>query len=275
MPHLDRRGFLTLLAAGSAAALAGCSSPTSSRSAPTGTSPSADQAVASRASAARASLPPIPPPHPGHAQVFDRLPADAGPAIALTVDDGYDRATVAAYVRFATDSGLALTFNPNGTYAAEWAPHADTLAPLIAAGQVQIGNHTFSHADLRKLKPAKITAELERNEDWIQKTFGITSRPWWRPPYGRHNSEIDAVAAAAGYTHVAMWNGSLGDSSLLTPEALMAQAARYIQPGTILLGHANHPTVTHLYDKLVELIRSRELTPKTLDQAFGTSRAGG
>ena len=60
------------------------------------------------------------------------------------MDDGHDRESVAAYVRFATDSGLALTSNSNGSYAAEWAPHADALAPLIAAGQVQIGNHTFS-----------------------------------------------------------------------------------------------------------------------------------
>ena len=41
------------------------------------------------------------------------------------MDDGHDRETVAAHVRFATDSGLALTSNSNGSYAAEWAPHAD------------------------------------------------------------------------------------------------------------------------------------------------------
>ena len=207
--------------------------------------------------------------------MFDRLPAAAGSSIALTVDDGYDRATVAAYVRFATDSGLALTFNPNGCYAEEWAPHADELAPLIAAGQVQIGNHTFSHKDLRRLTAAQITAELERNEAWIEKTFGITARPWYRPPFGFHNPEIDAVAARSGFTHVAMWNGSLGDSRLLTPQVLLAQADRYVRPGVLMLGHANHPTVTHLYDQLVELIRSRDLTPKTLDEAFGTSRATG
>ena len=42
-----------------------------------------------------------------------------------------------------------------------------------------------------------------------------------------------------------------------------------------MLGHANHPTVTHLYGQLVELIRTRNLTPVTLDEAFGTSRASG
>lgn len=277
---LDRRSFLTLLAAGSAAALAGCAAPAGQRAAQhSGTVPAFDPALAfvpdAQPTPAAPALPPIPPPHPGSSRVYEVLPAAAGPVIALTIDDGYDRETVAAYVRFATDSGLAVTFNPNGAYAAEWGPHAPALAPLIAAGQVQIGNHTFNHPDLCKVPAARITAELERNDDWIQKTFGITSRPWYRPPFGSHNAHVDAVAAQAGYTHVAMWNGSLGDSAALTPEVLMAQASKYVRPGTILLGHANHPTVTHLYEQLVELIRSRELTAKTLDQVFGTSRAVG
>jgi peptidoglycan/xylan/chitin deacetylase (PgdA/CDA1 family) len=219
--------------------------------------------------------PPIPLPRPGPPRVVSDLPPTAGPAIALTVDDGFDRETVRAYVQFATDSGVALTFNPNARYAEEWAPHARTLAPLIASGQVQIGNHTFSHADLVRLPADGVRTEIERNEDWIQKTFGITSRPWLRPPYGHHDAEVDRVAADVGFTHVALWNASIGDSSPLTQRELLARMRQHVRAGTILLGHANYPAVTHVYDQLVELIRERGLTPRTLDQLFGTSRATG
>jgi len=41
------------------------------------------------------------------------------------------------------------------------------------------------------------------------------------------------------------------------------------------LGHANHPTVLGCFDQLVALIHSRTLTPVTLDEMFGTSRATG
>jgi len=41
------------------------------------------------------------------------------------------------------------------------------------------------------------------------------------------------------------------------------------------LGHANHPTVLGCFDQLVTLIHSRTLTPVTLDEMFGTSRATG
>ena len=109
----------------------------------------------------------------------------------------------------------------------------------------------------------------------MQKTFGITARPYWRPPFGRHSPEIDEVAAGLGYTRVVMWNGSLSDSEVETPQFLMAEAAKYLQPGVINLGHANHPAVLSCFDQLADLIRSRALTPVTLDEMFGTSRAVG
>jgi peptidoglycan-N-acetylglucosamine deacetylase len=195
--------------------------------------------------------------------------------VALTIDDGYDRATVAAYVRFAFDTGIPITFNPNGCYAGVWEPHAATLQPLIEAGQVQIGNHTFDHKDLRSLSDTAIQAQVERNDEWVQRTFGITTRPWFRPPFGFRTERTDAAVGAVGYTRILMWNGSFGDSALLTPQVLMEQATRYLQPGVIMLGHANHRTVTGLYRQLTDLIRHRDLQPVTLDAAFATSRAAG
>ncbi|HWE91894.1 MAG TPA: polysaccharide deacetylase family protein [Pseudonocardiaceae bacterium] len=213
------------------------------------------------------------PPAPGGDTVLSHGPA-GNRNIALTVDDGFCADCVAGYVEFAKASGIHLTFSPNGTYAASWQPHADTLRPLIEAGQVQIMNHTFSHTDLRKLTDAKITAELERNDEWVTQHFGITTRPYYRPPYGFHNPHIDGVAGRLGYTRTVLWNGSYADSELITPQFLMSQADKYLRPGTIMLGHANHPTVLGLFNQIVDMIKQRQLNPVTLDEMFGTTRAG-
>jgi len=69
-----------------------------------------------------------------------------------------------------------------------------------------------------------------------------------------------------------MWNGSFGDSRLLTPDVLLTQARRYLQPGTVMLGHANHLTIARLFDAVLELLREHDLRPVTLDEMFGTSR---
>lgn len=194
----------------------------------------------------------------------------AGNRIVLTVDDGYNDEVVAGYVNFAMRTGTRLTFSPNGLYAHAWAPHANTLKPLIERGQIQIINHTFNHPDLRKLPDQQIRAELERNEEWVHRTFGTTTRPYYRPPYGGRNSHVDGVAADLGYLNSVMWNGSYGDDQVVSPQYLMSQASKYLKPGVIMLGHANHPTVLGLFDQIMDLIRQRRLNPVTLHEMFGT-----
>jgi peptidoglycan-N-acetylglucosamine deacetylase len=219
-------------------------------------------------------LPPIPPARPGPPAIYFGAPGRTR-QIALTIDDGYSAATVAGYVEFAQRSGIPLTFSPNGVYQEIWNRHAPALHPLIEAGQVQIGNHTWTHRNMVDLSDAAVQADIERNEDWIQRTFGVTSRPWFRPPYGARNRRTDAVAGDIGFTHILMWNGSFGDSLLLTPTVLLAQARRYLTPGTIMLGHANHATILRLFSQVEQLIAQRRLQPVTLDGMFHTSRATG
>ena len=259
-----------MLALGLAGALTSCSAARATTA----------QAAAPAPAAAPAGvppLPPVPPPRPGPSQVVHQGPTGptAGRRIALTIDDGTSTEVVAGYVAFARCVGVHLTLSPNGTYQRQWAPHAGALRPLVAAGQVQIINHTFTHRDLRTLAPAGIRDELVRNDDWVIDTFGTTTRPYYRPPYGRHSPAIDEVAAGLGYTRTVLWNGSFSDSEVVTPEFLLSQARKYLQPGVINLGHANHPTVLGVFDQIMDLIRSRNLTPVTLDEMFATSRATG
>jgi peptidoglycan/xylan/chitin deacetylase (PgdA/CDA1 family) len=241
-----------MLGLGLAVWVGGCAAPAAADD-PKRARPAA--ATASRADAA--SAPPSPSP---------------GRRIALTVDDGYASDVVAGYVEFARRTGIHLTFSPNGTYTAAWAPRAAVLRPLIDAGQVQIMNHTFSHPWLTRMPAGRVREELERNEQWIAATFGTSSRPYWRPPYGAHNASVDAVARGAGFPTPVMWTGSYGDATAVTPQFLLAQARRYLTPGTIVLGHANHPTVLGLLDQISAIIRERDLQPVTLDEFFGSHR---
>jgi len=214
----------------------------------------------------------IPPPHPGTPSVVWNGPNGTN-QIALTIDDGYCGPCIAKYVAFALTSGVHITFNPNGTFGSLWTPAiVETLHPLIANGQVQIGNHTWDHANLLNLSSSAISDELTRNDEWIQTTFGITSRPWFRPPYGYYNQRVEDTAAELGYTRIMMWNGSFGDSTFISPQELLNLANKYLKPGAIMLGHLNHPTILPLFDQIQSIIAVRNLDPVTLDEMFGTSR---
>jgi peptidoglycan-N-acetylglucosamine deacetylase len=268
--QLDRRLFFGLLAAGLAATIAGCRD--GADGAPPGGPPAAEPPPPpSGPPGWDESLPPAPPSSaPGPNRVLSTGPSGTD-RIALTVDDGYSGQVVAGYVDFAVRTGIHLTFSPNGMYAHSWAPHAETLKPLLERGQVQIINHTFSHRDLRRMTDPQVRAELERNEEWVSRTFGTSTKPYYRPPFGFHNTHIDGLAGDLGYRNTVMWSGSYGDSKLVTPQFLMDQANRYLRPHVIMLGHANHPTVLGLFDQIVELIRQRNLQPVTLNEMFGSA----
>ncbi|MBI4901407.1 MAG: polysaccharide deacetylase family protein [Actinobacteria bacterium] len=193
-----------------------------------------------------------------------------GPYMAWTIDDGTDPAVVEAYAQMAEQTGNRLTFFLNGNQPA-WTMHAQRLRPLVESGQVQLGNHTWSHPDLRTLSAQAVQEQLQRNEDFIQSTYGVSSKPFYRPPFGAINAGVRSAAAAIGFTAPTLWYGSLSDSSVLTSEQVSEFADQWFGAGRIVIAHANHPGVINAMPHLVELIVTRGLRTVTLRDVFATS----
>lgn len=265
---MDRRGFMTLLAAGTATALAGCTSTGDSELPSAGAPTTAAPAPAAPASAPRT----LPPPPPASAKVtvppgpLTALPG-AGRNLALTIDDGTDAEVVEAYIQFAEDTGARFTFFVTGQYDA-WTDLAPRLRPLVDSGQIQLGNHTWSHPDLTTLSESGIAEELGRTQGLLRNVYGVDGTPFFRPPFGYRDTRLDRIAADHGYTVPTLWYGSLSDSGLITEEYLLKVAHEFFQPQAIVIGHANHPTVTRCYPELVEIIIERKLSMVTLDDMF-------
>ena len=281
--RLGRRRALQLLASGLALALAGCSSVArlaARKRPPTTTTtgyPVAQPApiVPDAGGGPPVNLGNIPPLKPGTAKVVSAGPHGTH-QIALTLDDGYCAGCIAQYVAFARQSGIHMTLNPNGVFGELWTPSiVSDVRAMVANRQVQIGNHTWNHANLLPLSATAIATEIRRNEDWIGQTFGVTGRPYFRPPYGYYNQRVTQVAGELGYTTILMWNGTFGDATPETPTQIIALAEQWLQPGTIMLGHLNHPAILGLLDQIQGIIESRGLEPVTLDEMFGTSRVSG
>jgi peptidoglycan-N-acetylglucosamine deacetylase len=280
MDRLGRRRFMKLLAGGAALALAGCtggSRALTRRRRTVVLPPVASSApiVADAGGGPPLTFDTIPPARPGAARVVSSAPSSTR-QIALTIDDGYCGECIARYVDFAHQSGIHITFNPNGAFNKLWTPSiVSSVREMIALQQVQIGNHTWSHPNLLGISDTAIAREITRNEDWIAQTFGVTARPYFRPPYGNYNAHVKSVAGELGYTTILMWNGTFGDATVETPTELIQLAEQWMQPGTIMLGHLNHPAILSLFDQVQHIITSRNLQPVTLDEMFGTSRITG
>ncbi len=174
---------------------------------------------------------------------------------------------VRLYTQFAQDTGVRLTYFVNGQYDS-WTDNATLLRPLVDSGQIQLGNHTWSHPDLTTVSKSRIADELTKNHKFLKTTYGVDAAPYFRPPYGKHNATVDSVAADLGYTVPTLWYSSLSDSSLITEDYILQMANQYFTPQTIVIGHLNYLPVTHVYPQLVEIIRNRNLRTVTLNDVF-------
>src|SRR6202051_1469411 len=135
---------------------------------------------------------------PAPAGVLTRLPGD-GNQLALTVDDGASVPVVGAFAQFCRDTGTRLTFFVNGVNSS-WSVNAPALRPMVDSGQIQMGNHTWSHPYLNRIGLSAVADQIRRNADFLNGTYGMNGAPFFRPPYGVHNADIDRVAADLGYT---------------------------------------------------------------------------
>ena len=268
---MERRGFLLFLAAGLAGAAVGSGTAdlVDPRKAPAA-SPEPAEAVAARPVAAVGRAGPAEGPVPPPTGVVTELPG-SGRSLALTIDDGTSSEVVAAFIAFAVDSGVRLTFFPNGRYRS-WTDNAAGLRPLVDSGQVALGNHTWSHPDLTTLPDRQVTEEIRRNRDFLATTFGVRDSPFFRPPFGARNARTDAIAADLGHPTIAMWNGTLGDHRPVTADELVAAARRWFAAQAVVIGHANHPTVTTVYDQLLAVLDERSLQTVTLADVWARPR---
>ena len=266
---MDRRVFLSGVGLSLASFLVACASP---KSAPNAAAP-VDELTGALAPLPEASpapmLLPFDPKSPKYslpAGALTELPTSNN-SMAWTVDDGFTADVVMKYAEFVRDSGARMTFfvcaGSQG-----WSDAAEILKPLVASGQVQIANHTFTHSDLTQLSDAEIQDTLMRNHVLIQNIFGVDARPYYRPPFGRWDSRTAAAASAVGYTVPVMWYGSLSDSGEIAPELLLQFADKWFVPERIVIGHANHPAVTTVFPQLVEILNSRNLVTVTLNDVY-------
>lgn len=170
-------------------------------------------------------------------------------------------------MKFAQDTGARFTFFVTGSFDG-WTDHRDELRPLVESGQIQLGNHTWTHPALTELSGKQIADELGRTKRFLKNTYGVDGTPYYRPPFGYRNAAVDAVAADLGYTMPTLWYGSLSDSGLITEKYLVQCARKYFQPQSVVIGHANHDPVTKVYPKLVDIIKRRNLRMVTLDDYF-------
>jgi peptidoglycan/xylan/chitin deacetylase (PgdA/CDA1 family) len=98
-----------------------------------------------------------------------------------------------------------------------------------------LGNHTYSHADLTLLSPARFFLEVDRTAAVVRRLTGRPTR-WLRPPYGAVDATTRRLAVRRGY-RVALWTVDPQDWRRPGVAAIVGNVLRHTGRGDVVLLH--------------------------------------
>lgn len=160
--------------------------------------------------------------------------------VALTFDAGSDRGYAAQILNTLKASGVKASFGITGKWAEA---NADLVRRMVNEGHT-VFNHTYSHRSLTgyssqsaRLSYAQRADELWKTESILQKVAGISTKPYFRPPYGDYDTSVLVDVRTRGYTLNLMWSvDSLGWRGL-TKGQIVQRVVGGLEPGAMYLFH--------------------------------------
>lgn len=188
--------------------------------------------------------------------------------IALTFDDGPGPHT-ARLVGMLRSKGARATFFMTGTMVRANPGIARQVANTVG---MEIGNHTATHAQLTQVGSTQLRREINGNRTTIEQATGRNITVF-RPPYGSHNSTVDAMAATAGES-VILWDVDTNDWQTRSAIATRRAVAQQARPGSIVLMHDIHGSTVDAVPGIIDDLQGQGYVLVTVSELLGGTDPG-
>jgi peptidoglycan/xylan/chitin deacetylase (PgdA/CDA1 family) len=190
------------------------------------------------------------------------------PAVALTFDAGSDTGFTAQILDTLATERIKGSFGLTG----RWAEQNPDLVRRIVADGHHLVNHTYSHRSWTGFSSATAPlnrdvriSELDKAEQAFKTIANATAKPWFRPPFGDVDTEMDRLLGQMGYKYNALWTvDSLGWMGK-TAAQIVEICRKGIVPGGILLFHVGSQSQdANALLPIIQEIRAAGLQPGSL-----------
>ena len=149
----------------------------------------------------------------------------------------------------------------------------DFVRKVVTAGH-EIFNHTYDHPHLPTLTDAEIVTELDKVNASLASVVGSTSmistRPFFRAPYGDRDERVMNVALKNGY-HGVYWTVDAHDweeSTGVTPAEVVGRIISNLKSGNIYLMHVGDNITGDVLDQVFTEIEAKGYKIVSLTQGI-------
>lgn len=158
--------------------------------------------------------------------------------------------------------GINITFFIGGT----WAKDNPDLLKMIAAGNHELGNHTYNHPHPTQITSEKNREQIQKAEDIIREITGIQTK-LYAPPYGECDKRVIHIAEELGYDTI-LWSIDTIDWQKPSPATIKQRVHKKIKNGAIILMHPTKSTAEAL-PSLIQELKTKGYTITTVGKIIG------
>jgi peptidoglycan-N-acetylglucosamine deacetylase len=150
-----------------------------------------------------------------------------------------------------------------------WVQKNPELAQMIVAAGHEIGNHSYTHPDMKILSAPRIREELIQTNKVIKATTNVEPK-WFAPPSGSYRDETVTIAAELGMRTI-MWSVDTIDWQKPTVDVLLNRVLGKIHNGALVLMHPTDSTAKSL-ETLITKIKEKNLQIGTVSEVLDEKR---
>ncbi|MCA1223993.1 polysaccharide deacetylase family protein [Streptomyces sp. 8L] len=141
--------------------------------------------------------------------------------------------------------------------------HPDLVRQEAAAG-MEIGNHTWTHQILTKIKPAEAREELKLNQDAVKKITG-KAPTLMRPPQGRTDENVTKICRELGLSQV-LWSVTAKDYKTKDSAVIEQRVLDQTRRDGIILLHDIYPGTAPALPGILSALDKKGYTVVTVSQ---------
>ncbi|WP_044894051.1 polysaccharide deacetylase family protein [Bacillus alveayuensis] len=136
-----------------------------------------------------------------------------------------------------------------------WVKNNPDMAKMIVDAGHEVGNHSYSHPDLKVMSNQAIYEQLIKTNEVIEATTGVKCK-WFAPPGGSYRDDVVKIAHKLQMGTI-MWSVDTIDWQKPSPSVIVERVMSNVHPGAMVLMHPTASTAQAL-DSLIVAIKKKE-----------------